>query len=211
VVEALDMKAKIHAKHKTLNTKHMMNSTFYEFIIIEYPGNWCFMKFWYLLDEKISRVEQALIAALLTVMILLAFSQIVLRNFFSTGIDWSDSLVRYLVVWVGFIGAAIAVREGKHITIDILSRWVSGSGSRIIQSASQFISAVICGLLSWAAVKFVIFEGQMGSTTFGELPEWVPELIIPVTFGLMTLRYTLRLLNDLTQSINRDRQTEDPK
>ena len=56
------------------------------------------MNLLYRLDEKISRVEQVLIAALLTVMILLAFLQIVLRNFFSTGIDWADSLVRYLVV-----------------------------------------------------------------------------------------------------------------
>jgi len=58
------------------------------------------LNFLYLLDEKISQVEKVLIAALLTVMLLLAFLQIVLRNFFATGIDWSDSLVRYLVVWV---------------------------------------------------------------------------------------------------------------
>ena len=92
------------------------------------------MNLWYLLDEKINRVEQILVAALLTVMILLAFSQIVLRNFFATGIDWADSLVRYLVVWVGFVGAAIATKEGKHITIDVLSRWITGSGSNAIQA-----------------------------------------------------------------------------
>jgi TRAP-type C4-dicarboxylate transport system permease small subunit len=150
----------------------------------------------YLLDEKISRLEKILIAALLTVMILLAFLQIVLRNFFATGIDWGDSLVRYLVVWVGFIGAAIAVRENKHITIDILSRWISGAGSSIVQSISHFISAVVCALLTWASIKFTMFEAQMGSTSFSELPVWVPELIIPVTFGVMTLRYALYLLKE---------------
>ena len=58
------------------------------------------MKIMYWLDERISRLEQILIAALLTAMILIAFSQIVLRNFFDTGIAWGDALVRYLVVWV---------------------------------------------------------------------------------------------------------------
>ena len=152
------------------------------------------MNFLYNLDEKISRLEKILITVLLTVMILLAFLQIVLRNFFSTGIDWGDSLVRYLVVWVGFIGAAIAVRENKHLTIDILSRWISGAGSRIVQSVSYFISAVVCGLLTWAGIKFTMFEAQMGSTAFFKLPVWIPELIIPVTFGVMTLRYALYLL-----------------
>ena len=158
------------------------------------------MKILFSLDEKIGRLEQILIAALLTIMILLAFSQIVLRNFFATGIDWGDSLVRYLVVWVGFIGAAIATKEGKHITIDVLSRWVTGKGRIAIQVTSNLCSTVICGLLTWAGIKFIWFEAQMGGTTFFNLPIWVPELIIPITFGLMTLRYLLGLIYEFTNT-----------
>ncbi len=158
------------------------------------------MKFLYFLDNHISRLEQILIAALLTVMILMAFSQIVLRNFFSTGIAWGDSLVRYLVVWVGFIGAAIAAGENKHITIDVLSRWLTGAAESTIQAISHFSSAAICGVLTWAGIKFIWFEAQMGGTAFFNLPVWVPELIIPITFGLMTLRYTLRLINGFTKT-----------
>ncbi len=83
------------------------------------------MHIWDRLEEKISRLEQVFVTILLTMMILTAFFQIVLRNFFDTGISWGDSLVRYLVVWVGFIGAAIATKEGKHISIDVVSRWLT--------------------------------------------------------------------------------------
>jgi TRAP-type C4-dicarboxylate transport system permease small subunit len=152
------------------------------------------IKYLYLLDDKISRVEQILVAVLLTTMILMAFVQIVLRNFFATGIDWGDALVRYLVVWVGFVGAAIAVREGKHITIDVFSLWLGSTRQRAVQAVSYLCSAVICGLLTWAGVKFIRFEAEMGGTAFSKLPVWVPELIIPVSFGLMTLRYALRLI-----------------
>lgn len=166
------------------------------------------MKILYLLDEKINRLEQILVAALLTMMILLAFSQIVLRNFFDTGIAWGDALVRYLVVWVGFVGAAIATKEGKHITIDVLSRWITGAGRSTIQTISHLSSAAICGLLTWAGIKFIWFEAQMGGTAFFKLPVWVPELIIPVTFGLMTLRYTLRLLHEFTKTTARANRTD---
>jgi TRAP-type C4-dicarboxylate transport system permease small subunit len=166
------------------------------------------MKILYLLDEKINRLEQILVAALLTMMILLAFSQIVLRNFFDTGIAWGDALVRYLVVWVGFVGAAIATKEGKHITIDVLSRWITGVGRSTIQTISHLSSAAICGLLTWAGIKFIWFEAQMGGTAFFKLPVWVPELIIPVTFGLMTLRYTLRLFHEFTKTTARANRTE---
>jgi TRAP-type C4-dicarboxylate transport system permease small subunit len=150
------------------------------------------MHIWDRLDEKISRVEQVFVTILLTMMILMAFFQIVLRNFFDTGITWGDSLVRYLVVWVGFIGAAIATKEGKHITIDVVSRWLTEPKSNYIRLFSHFFSAVICGLLTLAAIKFIRFEAQMGSSAFFNLPVWVPEIIIPVTFGLMTLRFAVR-------------------
>jgi TRAP-type C4-dicarboxylate transport system permease small subunit len=164
------------------------------------------MNIWDELDEKISRIETVLITVLLTVMILTAFSQIVLRNFFSTGIDWGDALVRYLVVWVAFIGAAIATREGKHITIDLLSHWFTGAGSVAIQALICFFSAAICALLSVAAIKFVWFEAQMGSTTFLDLPVWAPELIMPVTFGLMTLRFVMGMFREIGKMVQqRDR------
>jgi TRAP-type C4-dicarboxylate transport system permease small subunit len=165
------------------------------------------MKFLYFLDDRISRLEQILIAALLAMMIILAFSQIVLRNFFATGIAWGDSLVRYLVVWVGFVGAAIAAKEGKHITIDVLSRWITGAGGSAIQAVSHFCSTAICGLLTWAGIKFIWFEAQMGGTAFFKLPIWVPELIIPAAFGLMTLRYALRLINEFIRTTTRSNRT----
>jgi TRAP-type C4-dicarboxylate transport system permease small subunit len=149
------------------------------------------MTIWNKLDAKISRVETILVTILLALMILMAFSQVVLRNFFDTGIDWSDALVRYLVVWVTFVGAAIATKEGKHISVDLLSRWLTGTSTMAIQALSNFFSAVICSLLTVAAAKFIWFEAQMGSTAFLNLPVWVPELIMPITFGLMTLRFLM--------------------
>lgn len=155
---------------------------------------WKMIKYLYLLDDKISRLEQFLIAILLLTMILMAFMQIVLRNFFSTGIDWGDALVRYLVVWVGFIGAAIAVKEGKHITIDVLSRMLGHASQRVLQAITHICSTAVCGLLTWAGIKFIRFEAEMGGTVFLKLPVWVPEIIIPIAFGLMTVRYALRVV-----------------
>ena len=157
------------------------------------------MDIWNQLDEKLGRVEQILVALFLSAMILIAFLQIVLRNFFSTGISWGDSLVRYLVVWVGFIGAALAAKEGKHISIEVASKWITGPGRHYFQVLSNLVSAAVCGCLTYAAVKFIVSEAQMQTTAFFSLPAWIPEIIIPVTFGIMTLRFALRFINDLTK------------
>jgi C4-dicarboxylate transporter, DctQ subunit len=152
------------------------------------------MRRWERVDAVIDRVEQTLVSIFLSIMILIAFLQIVLRNLFATGLTWGDPLVRNLVLWVGFIGAAIATREGKHISIDVVSQWVPSRGKIVIEVIIHVSSFIICGLLTFAAVKFVRNEALMGSVTFQGISSWIPELILPITFGLMTLRYGFRSL-----------------
>ena len=157
---------------------------------------------WKRFDNLISRLEQFLIAVLLSAMILTAFLQIILRNFFSTGIAWGDPLVRNLVIWIGFIGATLATKEGKHITIEIVSHWLPGRANRYVQSASHLFSAIVSGLLTWAALKFVRVEALMGGTAIFDLPVWVPQVIIPVAFGIMTLRFGLQFGIELVTAFN---------
>jgi C4-dicarboxylate transporter DctQ subunit len=147
------------------------------------------MNRWQQWNEILARLEKYLVAAMLSVMILLAFLQILLRNVFSTGISWGDPLVRYLVLWVGFIGASLATKEGKHITIEIFSRWSSGHSRQYLKAFSYLVSAFVCGLLTFAGWTFVQNEAQMGASTFLKIPAWIAQIIIPVTFALITLRF----------------------
>ena len=169
------------------------------------------MSRWHRWDETLGRVEKFLVAAMLSVMILLAFLQIILRNVFSTGISWGDPLVRYLVLWVGLIGASLASKEGKHITIEVFSIWFSGHGSRYLKAISYLVSDFICGLLTFAGWTFVQNEAQMGGTIFLEIPLWIPQVIFPVTFALMTLRFGFSAFAEFTLIFNPDNYSEHGK
>ena len=149
-------------------------------------------------NETLGRVEKFLVVVMLSVMILLAFLQIVLRNAFSTGISWGDPLVRYLVLWVGFIGASLATKEEKHITIEVFSRWFSANIAFYLKLLSQLVSAIICGLLTFAGWTFVQNEAQMGGVALLKIPVWIPQLIIPITFALMTLRFLINFTAELS-------------
>ena len=151
------------------------------------------------MDHIIDRVEQILIVTFLSFMILIAFLQIILRNLFFTGLSWGDPLLRNLVLWIGFIGATLATREGKHINIDVVSRWLPSLGKNFVALFTHLFSFFICGFLAYAALKFIKNEVQMGNRTFGGIPAWIPELILPATFILMTLRFALRSFKNLSE------------
>ena len=157
------------------------------------------MNRWERVDEAIGRVEQTLLVTFLGFMIVIAFLQIVLRNFFSTGLDWGDSLVRNLVLWIGFIGATLATKEGKHINIDVVSRWMPSLGKNVVTLITHLFSFFVCCGLTYAALKFIKNEVQMENMTFLDIPAWIPEMILPMTFGLMTFRFGLRSFKNLSE------------
>src|SRR4030043_38509 len=135
---------------------------------------------WDRIDGILHRIEQILLVLLLSLMILIAFLQIVLRNLFSTGLAWGDMLVRNLVLWVSFIGAALATKEGKHINIDVVSHWMPPLGKILVEAITGLFSSFICALLTFAALKFINNEAQMGGVTFLGIPLWIPEIILPI-------------------------------
>ena len=159
---------------------------------------------WDRMDETIGRVEDALVVTFLGFMIFIAFLQIILRNVFSTGLDWGDSLLRNLVLWIGFIGATLATKEGKHINIDVLSRWLPPVGKNVVTLVIHLFSFLVCCALTYATLKFIRNEVQMGQNTFLDIPAWIPEMILPMTFSLMTFRFCLRFFKSLFTMGKRD-------
>ena len=49
-------------------------------------------------------MEDGILVVLLSVMILLAAAQILLRNVFDIGLFWGDQTLRILVLWVSLMG-----------------------------------------------------------------------------------------------------------
>lgn len=144
------------------------------------------------LKEILHRIEDGILASLLTVMILLAATQILLRNLFDLGLAWADPLLRLLVLWVGLVGAMVATRADKHIRIDALSRWLSPGVRHLSTRLTNLFAALVCGMLTWHSSRFVFHEAQDGLLLFAAVPAWIAELILPVGFGVMTLRFLLQ-------------------
>ena len=138
----------------------------------------------------ISRLEEWFLCLLLAIMVLLACLQIMLRDLFSGGFIWSDPVLRYLVLWSGLLGAAVATRQGMHIAIDIASHLIPERVFAWLVLVIDLFSTAVCGVLTYAAVLFVQGEKEFsGGRLLLGLPSWVLNLIFPIAFGLITLRF----------------------
>ena len=109
------------------------------------------------------RLENLVLSLLLLAMILLAATQITLRNLFDTGLYWADPLLRIMVLWLAMLGAMVATRDRHHIHIDILTRYFHDRGKTVSQAITDSFSGIICSVLAWHAGRFVYFEWQDGN------------------------------------------------
>lgn len=137
-------------------------------------------------------IEEAFLVLLMSTLILVACGQILLRYFFEVTLFWADPLIRHMVLWCGFLGALIAVRTEKHIRIDAILRLLPTRQRLYLDRISNFISACICGLLSWISVRFIMDEFNFATRTFFDLPTWKLQLIFPITFICMCIRFLIR-------------------
>ena len=140
--------------------------------------------------------DSALVLALVT-MLVLAVLQIVLRDFFDQGLLWAESFLRILVLWVAMLGAMVATRHRNHISIDALSRYLPQGPARAAALLTSLISAAICGAVAWFSVQFVQFEYVDHTIAFGHVPSWMCETILPLGFGVMSLRFFYHGIKDL--------------
>ncbi len=147
------------------------------------------MQFLSKINTWIAQAERTLLVIIVLIMVSLAFLQVILRNVFAHGLLWGDIFLRQLVLWVGFIGASLATRENKHINIDLFSRMVTGRTRQISKMVTDLFAVVVTFFLTQAAWNFVAEERSFNSIVFASIPSWYFEIIIPIGFGLMALRF----------------------
>jgi TRAP-type C4-dicarboxylate transport system permease small subunit len=141
------------------------------------------------LQHLTARSVDVLLVAAVLCMVGTATAQIIARNLFDSGLLWADPLLRILVLWVALLGAVVAARRNKHLSIDVLSRFLSPRWSLLVAAVGHLFTATLCVFLAWHAARFVAFEKDSGTTALADVPVWLFELILPAALALIALRY----------------------
>ncbi|MDT8321080.1 MAG: TRAP transporter small permease subunit [Xanthomonadales bacterium] len=148
---------------------------------------------WFRRLEKAGRAaEDGLLVVLLSGMILLAVVQIVMRNLFDLGFQWTDELLRMLVLWVAVAGAVAASRQDRHINIMLLDRFLSERVLSGVKLLTDLFTAAVCVLVAWHSLQFVQLSREFDDMLLGEaVPAWWLQAVLPVGFALIAYRYLL--------------------
>lgn len=99
--------------------------------------------------EGYCRLLEALSVLLLASMVLMVFGNVVLRYAFNSGITVSEELSRWAFVWMTFLGAILAVKEGAHLGTDIVIARLGPLGKKLCLAVAEMLM-LYCVWLVWS-------------------------------------------------------------
>ena len=92
---------------------------------------------------------EAVMVLCLAAMCVMVFGNVVLRHVFDSGINTSEELSRFMFIWLTFLGAIVAMREGGHLGMDMVVSRLTGRTRRAALLLGHVLVLVCCGVLLW--------------------------------------------------------------
>lgn len=131
----------------------------------------------------------ALAAAAILACLFIVTYAVAMRYLFANPPPWADEMVGYLLVASVMGSIAYALRQGEHIAVDVLTEKLGPKGRSITEIAGLIAVAVLSALLLLEAWETVAFSQMIGLRSNGQLSAelYIPQLMMPVGFGLMLL------------------------
>jgi TRAP-type C4-dicarboxylate transport system permease small subunit len=112
------------------------------------------------------------------------------------GLVWGPVMALASMLWVSFLGASIATYEKRHLALEMGEKIWPEKMMPAVRSLGMLATALFVGfLLALAFVSIAdhhagwVVNHLAGNLLPTEVPKWVVFLIIPYTFGIMTLRF----------------------
>ena len=125
-------------------------------------------------------------------MAVLPLLEIAWRAVFQSGIPGSGPFVQHLTLWVGFLGAAIAARDGQLLSLATGTMIPEGRWRHAASVVAAAVASGIAALLCRASLGMVLIEREAGQEIAAGVPVWVGQIVLPVAFALIAVRIVWR-------------------
>jgi TRAP-type C4-dicarboxylate transport system permease small subunit len=166
------------------------------------------MKVIRLVDRGLTLLVTVLLVCTFALMLGMAVVQVLLREIVHTNFLWGDMAARNLVIWVGFFGAFLASRSGRHFNIGFLSRFLGPKWRPWFSAVSDLFAAVICGCLVAAGWTFVTVGLDPHAVLFLGIRQTAAAMIVPAGFLLMALQFMLRSVQSFAKALRPEPEKE---
>ena len=140
-------------------------------------------KYFTILDLGVMAINKNIAVFGISLGVLLAFANVVLRYFFDMSITWAGELTNYLFIWSALFGAAYGFKKGVHISVTMLLEKLPAILAKVILMSAHLFSCLYLALMSYLGYELILMLIDFGEMSIDlRVPMWIPQLVLPFAF-----------------------------
>ncbi len=150
---------------------------------------------------SLSRFEQVLITVnrliiflMMAVMATLVFTNVITRYILNFSIIWAEEVSQYLMIWIAYLGAGLALREGRHVALELLHDSLSVALGRKVRMVVGGLVLAFLGAVTILGFQFAVFVWNQ-ETPVLNISLGIPSLAIPIGALLFAVHLALMFRN----------------
>jgi len=147
-----------------------------------------FLKWVKAINNIVGKIAGCALAAMTISIVIQVLSRMIISKInIQLNVAWTEEVARYLMIWMIFLGGALATLKGRMIAIETLAQVLPAIAGQILKYIAHIISVsfyIVIFFIGWEWVKFGISETA------------------PVTRISMSVVYSSMLVGSLLMTIN---------
>lgn len=141
---------------------------------------------------KLDKIVSWMLITLMGLMVLNVSWQVLSRYVVQNPSSFTDELSRYMLIWLGMLGAAYVAGQNQHLAIDILPNKLSGKPKMkllVLINSLVLLFALIAMVLGGSNLVYITYILEQKSATL-QIPLAYIYTIIPIS-GLLVVYYQI--------------------
>jgi TRAP-type transport system small permease protein len=135
------------------------------------------------------KLLEFLVVLCLFAMVVMVFGNVLMRYFFNSGIQVSEEMSRYCFIWLTYLGAMVAMREGGHLGVDTMIKLLPLGGKKLCVFLSECLMLFCNGMFLWGTYKMHDLQVTNISPVVGISMIWIYGIgyLVAVVMGAFNL------------------------
>ena len=151
------------------------------------------------IKEKVDRLIEFILIGIMSIMVINVTWQVFSRYVLNAPSPYTEELTRFLMIWIGLLGAAYISGKNAHISIDLFKEKFSKkkqNGINLFSDVLIILFSFFCFLIGGSRLVYITLKlGQLSPAL--QIPLAYVYFILPLTGLLIVFYKVLNILNKI--------------
>ncbi|MBP6018697.1 MAG: TRAP transporter small permease [Burkholderiaceae bacterium] len=156
------------------------------------------------IEKIITRTTGAAVIGLIGAMVVVIWISVYTRYVSSAPISWGEQVAKYLMIWAAFLGASLGLREGAHISVNMLVDMLPAKGRKFCAACVVLLNMIFLSVCLYYGTIFSYNVRSHTDPLVWDISMSLPYAAIPVGCALMILQLLFVVRKGVDNALSKD-------